>query len=230
MRYRSKPTSFWLAVGLIAAAFILASAFIKFKEGPKTVSVRGLSERQVQADMALWPVKATITAATLEELYSSLDTSQKNIKAFFLSKGFKESELSTKQPRITDREAQLYGDLPVNKERYIADFGFLIKSDRLELIKKAINDISELIAKGVSLSSSEVEYIYTKLNDIKPEMIREATLEAKKSAEQFALNSDSKIAGLKNAYQGLFSIEPIHYYTQDVKKIRVVTNLTYFLK
>ena len=161
----------------------------------KSVTVRGLSERVVNADLALWPVQAKLTANTLDELYKSIAISQDLINNFFNEQGFKPNEITAKQARITDRQAQLYSTNNVNNlQRYVAEFGFLIKTKRIDLIKTSLKEINKLVGMGVSLSSNEVEFIYTKLNEIKPEMIQEATLEAKKAAEQFAKNSNSKIA------------------------------------
>lgn len=225
-----KNSFFSLAVALVISSFIFAVAIEKIKEGPKTVSVRGLSERQVDSDLALWSVQSNATANTLSEIYTQIKSSQKLFKDYFIEKGFSEEEISIKQPTINDRQAQLYGEYRPNQLRYIADFGLLIRSEKIALVKKSIEDIGELVGKGVSLSSNDVQYLYTKLNDIKPEMIEEATLEARKAAEKFAQNSKSKIAGIKTASQGLFTIDSIHYFTQDVKKVRVVTNLEYYLK
>ncbi|NQY81068.1 MAG: SIMPL domain-containing protein [Candidatus Caenarcaniphilales bacterium] len=222
---------FWLGLGIIIAALIISSSFLSWKNSSKTVTVRGFSERMVNADLALWPVQAKVTANTLVELHQALEASQVVINNFFNEQGFKPNEINAKQTRITDRQAQLYSTDNVNNlQRYVADFGFLIKTKRMDLVKSSLKEINKLVGQGVTLSSNEVEYLYTKLNEIKPEMIKEATVEAKKAAEEFALNSDSKIASLKSASQGLFTIEPIHYYTQDLKKVRVVTNLVYGLK
>lgn len=217
------------ALALVLASFILAGALEKIKNGSRYVSVRGLSERQVVADLALWPVKATATANTLPEIYRQIETSQKLIQDYLLAKGFKAEEINVKQPRIDDRQAQLYNNYEVNQQRYIADFGVLIRTNNIKLVKDAMQGISELVGKGVSLSSNEIEYLYTKLNEIKPEMIEEATLEARKAADKFAKNSRSRIKGIKYAYQGIFTIEPIHYYTQELKNVRVVTDIEYYL-
>jgi uncharacterized protein len=224
-----KKSSFYMALAIVIASLIFAGAIEKIRQGPKTVSVRGLSEREVAADLALWSVTANATANSLPEIYQQIKTSQERLKQFFINKGFDLSELSIKQPSINDRQAQLYGEYRENQQRYIADFGILIKSDKISAVKLAIENIGELVGEGVSLASNDVQYIYTKLNDIKPEMIEEATIEARKAAEKFAKNSKSRIAGIKTAYQGLFTIEPIHYFTQDIKTVRVVTNLEYYL-
>jgi hypothetical protein len=224
-----KTSSFYMALAIVIASFIFSGAVGKIRQGPRTVSVRGLSERQVEADLALWSVTANATANSLPEIYQQIKTSQDRLKQYFINKGFSPEELSVKQPSINDRQAQIYGEFRANQQRYIAEFGILIKSDRISTVKTAIENIGELVGESVSLASNDVQYIYTKLNEIKPEMIEEATTEARKAAEKFAKNSKSRIAGIKTAQQGLFTIEPIHYFTQDIKKVRVVTNLEYFL-
>jgi len=220
----------WLCLTIILAAGIFAGAIAKLRLGTKTVSVRGLSEREVIADLALWPVKASATANTLPEMYKQIDDSQKRMKEFFLKQGFTEEEINIRQPKIDDRQAQLYNEYQnPGSQRYIAEFGMLIKSKKIDNVKKTVKGIGELVGQGVSLSSNDVEYIYTKLNEIKPQMIEEATTEARKAADKFAWNSRSFITGIKHAEQGLFTIETVHYYTQEVKNVRVVTTVEYVL-
>jgi len=220
----------WLCLTIIFSVSILGASIAQLRTGVKTVSVRGLSEREVLADLALWPVKASATANTLPEMYKQIDYAQKKMKEFFLKEGFSEAEINIRQPKIDDRQAQLYNEYQSsNSQRYIAEFGLLIKSKKIKNVKKAADRIGELVGEGVSLSSNEVEYIYTKLNEIKPQMIEEATREARKAADKFAWNARSFVTGIKHAEQGLFTIEPVHYYTQEVKNIRVVTSIEYFL-
>ena len=220
----------WLCLTILLSVSILGASIAKLREGVKTVSVRGLSEREVTADLALWPVKASATANSLPEMYKQIDYAQKTMKEFFIKEGFSENEINIRQPKIDDRQAQLYNEYQnSNSQRYIAEFGLLIKSKKIKNVKKAADKIGELVGEGVSLSSNEVEYIYTKLNEIKPQMIEEATKEARKAADKFAWNARSLVTGIKHAEQGLFTIEPVHYYTQEVKNIRVVTSIEYFL-
>lgn len=221
----------YICITIILTGFLLAGAISNIKQGPRVVSVRGLAEKIVTADLALWPIKASATANSLTEIYTQISATQKNIIDFLKKKGFTDAEININQPLITDRQAQLYYENNnVNNQRYIAEIGILLKTHDINKVKKSSQEIGELVGKGVSLSSTNVEYVYTKLNSIKPEMIEEATKEARKAAEKFAKNSHSWIGSIKYASQGLFTIEPEHFYTQDQQKIRVVTDIEYYLR
>lgn len=221
----------YICLTAIVCTFLIAAALGNIKKQDRYVSVRGLSEREVVADQALWPVKASAAANSLGEIYTQIDNSQKSIVSFLQAKGFSNGEIMISQPQVSDRQAQLYYDNnSTNNQRYIAEISVLLKTNKIDQVKKASQEIGELVGKGVTLTPTNVEYVYTKLNEIKPEMIEEATKEARKAADKFARNSGSWIGGIKYAYQGLFSIEPVHQYTQDRKNIRVVTDIEYYLR
>ncbi|MCE2929681.1 MAG: SIMPL domain-containing protein [Candidatus Caenarcaniphilales bacterium] len=221
----------WLkAITFVFIALIIGSSIADIKKSERYVSVKGLSEREVQADLVLWPIKSSATANTLAELYTSIDKNQKLIVDFLKKHGIEDKEITIKQPQINDKEAQLYYDNQNHGQRYIAEIGILVKSTKIDKVKDAIQKTGELVGQGISLSFTDIEYIYTKLNDIKPEMIAEATKQARLAAQQFAKDSHTGIAGIKNAYQGLFSIDPVHYYNPEIKKVRVVTDIEYYLR
>lgn len=220
-----------VCVTILLSALLLTAAISNIRTGARFVSVRGLSEREVTADLALWPIKATAAANTLPEIFSQISNNQKFIVEFLKAKGFTDDEINITQPQVTDRQAQLYYENNnASSQRYIAEIGVLLKTSKIDKVKKAGQEIGELVGKGVTLSSTSVEYLYTKLNDIKPAMIEEATKEARKAAEKFAKNSGSMLGRIKHANQGLFTIEPVHFYTQEQKNIRVVTDIEYFLR
>ncbi len=220
-----------ICITAIICSFLVAGALGNIRQQARYVSVRGLSEREVLADQALWPVKSSAAANSLGEIYNQIDSSQKSIVSFLKAKGFTDEEIIISQPQVSDRQAQLYYENNgVNNQRYIAEITVLLKTNKIDQVKKASQEISELVGKGVTLTPTTVEYVYTKLNEIKPEMIEEATKEARKAAEKFAKNSGSWIGGIKYANQGLFTIDPVHFYTQERKNIRVVTDIEYYLR
>lgn len=219
-----------ISLAFVLSSMIFAGAIFNVKSAQRFVSVKGFSERQVKADLALWPIRFTAASNELGQIYSQIDSTQKSVLAFLKEQGFKEEEIIPDQPKVTDRQAQLYIDNTNAPTRYIAEAGFLVKSSNVDLVSKSLKDIAVLVGRGVSLSNqSNVEYLYSKLDEIKPEMIEEATKQARVAAEKFARDSGSRIGGIKNAYQGLFSIEPLHFYTQDLKVVRVVTDIDYLL-
>lgn len=217
-----------IAITLIVISFIFANALGKIRRAERFVSVRGLAEKQVLADQALWPLNFRATANTLNEIYAQVESSQKHTLKFLKDQGFSDEEIHIKQINIQDTTANTYSQRET--VRYIADAGVLVRSDKIELIKNSIQKTNTLIAKGVSLSSGSIEYTFTKLNNIKPEMIEEATKEALKAAKRFAKDSGSKVSKIRRAYQGLFTIDSIHYYTPEIKKVRVVIDMEYFIQ
>lgn len=214
-----------ISITLVIISFIVANALGNIRKAERFVSVRGLAEKQVIADQALWPLNFRATGSTLSEIYAKVESSQKHTLKFLKDQGFTDEEIHVKQVNIQDTSTNTYSQRET--VRYIADAGVLIRSDKIKLIKDSLQQTNKLIAKGVSLSSGSVEYTFEKLNDIKPEMIEEATKEALKAAKRFAKDSGSKVSKIRRAHQGLFTIDSLHYYTPEIKKIRVVIDMEY---
>jgi hypothetical protein len=217
-------------LSVIIFSFTVSGAVNDFNSRNRAVSVKGLSEKIVEADLALWPISSTATSNSLIEIHAKISEDQAAIKNFLIEQGFKENEITTKQPTIQDRQANVYYENNSNQLRYIADIGLLVKTNKVALVKKAMQKSADLISKNISLGNSSAEYIFSKLNDVKPEMIEEATKQARIAAKKFAQDSGSRIKGIKHADQGLFTMEPIHYYNPEIIKIRVVTNIDYYIK
>jgi len=221
-----------LALGMVAAAFVLGSAIRDFRISDRFVEVKGLAEREVAADLAIWPINYQVAANSLDELRDRMESADESVIAFLKLRGFEDDEISRNPPRITDQWIHSYGDQrPAN--RFLAERGLTLKSDNVEATRGALQDASELVGQGVILSPNwgqAAQFLFTGLNDIKPEMIAEATADARRAASQFAADSDAAIGAIRSARQGFFSINERDPSTPEVKVVRVVTTIEYILE
>jgi hypothetical protein len=233
-----KNTS-WLKVLIISLSIVTAGFFIgemnwNSLKNNRKVQVKGLSEREVKANLAVWPMQITITNNNLSNLNSEIESQKRKVLAFFTNRGFTKSEINIGISNITDTKANLYNNGAKQNFRYLARTEITLRTKNIQKIKNAQKESINLASEGILINSKNqwrpVEYIYTGLNSIKPEMIEEATKKAKEVAEKFAKDSNSKVGKIKSATQGLFTINDRDSNTPDVKKVRVVTTVNYFLE
>jgi len=221
-----------VAVGLVVASFIVGGAIRDFRISDRYVEVKGLAEREVAADLAIWPVNYQLAANSLDELRDQMEAADESVIAFLKLRGFEDSEITRNPPRITDQWIHAYGEnRPAN--RYMAERGLTLKSDKVDATLSALQDSSELVGQGVILSPNwgqEAQFLFTGLNDIKPDMIAEATADARRAANQFAADSEAAIGPIRSARQGFFSITERDPSTPEVKVVRVVTTIEYILE
>lgn len=219
----------FVAVGLAAAGWFVADAARALRAGDRVVEVKGLAEREVAADLALWSLAYTTTADDLEGLHRALDRDAEAIATFLTERGFTSGEITRGPPNITDRDAFSSNNAD---QRYQAQAVALVRTDKVDAVKAAQQETNALVAAGVTLNRNyeyPTEYLFTRLNEIKPDMIAEATKSAREAAEQFAEDSGSEVGGIRRARQGYFSIEDRDRLSPQVKRVRVVTTVEYFL-
>lgn len=220
-----------LALGLGWGGSYLKDAVQIWKQAERMVSVKGLAEREVAADLVLWPLSFSVTADSLADLYQAIDEDKNKVTAFLIQAGFNEDELSFAAPIIEDQWANQYGDQRA-PQRYKADAVLLVRTQQVSLVKKTQPDSAQLVSQGVLLTQRyehKTQYIFTRLNEIKPKMIAQATANARQAAQQFAEDADASVGAIRSARQGYFSVEDLDSYTPDIKQIRVVTNVEYLL-
>lgn len=221
-----------LALALAFMAVSIKTGLLQFRDADRVVSVKGLAEREVQADLALWPINFTVLGDGLDALQSDIETQQNLIRSFLLLKGFAEDDLQLAMPKITDQHANLYGsNMP--PQRYRAEVTVLVRTGDIEQVKSGMQSVGELVKSGVALTQSyehQPQFIFTELNSIKPEMIALATQEARAAADQFARDAGAEVGSIRRASQGYFSIEDVDPYTPEIKKVRVVTSVDYILR
>ena len=222
-----------IAVGLSILGFSISNGIVKFKKLERTVTVKGLAEIEVHANIAIWPIRFNLAENDLNTLYSSIQKNTKNVIEFLRENDFLVEEFSTSQPAIIDRQAEGYYDANRYKYRYATDVVITVYTKKVELVRKTMDKLVDLGKKGIVIAAqnydNRTEYIFTGLNDIKPEMVEIATKNGREVAEKFAKDSDSKLGKIKRAYQGQFSIQNRDGNTPHIKKVRVVSTLEYYL-
>lgn len=224
-----------IAISIVIAGYFIGNTYKNGKAFERSVQVKGLSEKQVNADLAVWPISITIAGNDLNVLKNELEKQNFEIKNFFLKEGFTEKELNSGTTNINDSKAALYGGNEQNREfRYIASSDFTVRTGDISKLQKALTNSLELISKGILMSSKNtwqpIQYSFSGLNKLKPEMIEEATKNAREVAEKFARDSNSKVSKIKSAQQGLFSINDLDQNTSDIKIVRVVSTIEYQLE
>lgn len=219
-----------LCFGLIILGSSIAGGIIEFKALDRTVTVKGLSEREVNADIAIWPIQFDDAANELNVLSNSIQNKNNTIVEFLKSQGFADKEITVKAPAITDRFAQGYTS---KGYRYTGKSTINVYTDKVDLVRTSSYKLVDLAKQGIAVTGNNWElstkYIYTGLNKIKPEMIEEATKNARVVAEKFANDSDSELGKIKRASQGQFSISDRDANTPHIKKVRIVSTLVYYL-
>jgi len=219
-------------IGCLIIGLFLQASVKTYKGYDRTVTVRGLSEQEHLSDVVIWPIRYTETGNDLEEIYSKLDESSDKVRRFLQESGISAEAISASTPVVTDRSAQFYGDSNY-RFRYVAVQTMTVYTDEVEKTREIMNQMVELGKQGVTITGDEyydrTEYLFTRLNDIKPEMIEEATIEARKVAEKFAEDSNSRLGKIKTASQGQFSISPRDNNNPHIKNVRVVSTIVYYL-
>lgn len=218
-----------IAIGLTLAGVFIFLGIHQMAFRDRTVTVKGLSTRDVNADYVVWPLDLTVSGNDLKVLYNQVAAVEKTTRAFFSEKGFKTEEMSLGNTTIDDNWNGYYERRPEN--HYTIHTSFIISTDNVELVLASQGCLSELMARGVILNSYKwnTNYQYNGLNDIKPEMIEEATKNARAVAQKFADDAQCSLGSIRKASQGQFTV------TDDdnqpwIKHIRVVSTVDYYLK
>jgi hypothetical protein len=225
-----------LAIGLFLAGGAIKSGIVKFKEMDRTVTAKGLCEKEVKADKVTWPLKFKELGNDPAELYDRIESNTQTVVSFLKANGLSEEEISIAPPAMVDQQANMSYSSEQVRYRYKANCVVTVVSKNVDLVRKIVSNQAKLMRQGVTIVSNEydetsnVTYEFTGLNDIKPEMIAEATKNARKTAEQFATDSNSELGKIKTADQGQFSINDRDQNTPWLKNIRVVTTVVYYLK
>ena len=229
----NKANVFAVCAAIILGCVILAMGMGKITHTQRTVSVRGLAEKEVDADMAVWKLSFSTGSNNLPELQKDIMKNNQIIFDYLKEFGLTDSDFTVLSPEINDATTNIYLDSTRRTFNYIAKQPILVRSGNVSAVKQASSKTLKLIGQGISIVSdydNKVTYEFTGLNKIKPEMIAQATENARLAAEQFAHDSKSKVGKIMTATQGLFSIEDAAIGLEDKKNIRVVTTVVYSLK
>ena len=223
----------FIMVGLVVIGFNISGAVEKYRSYDRTVNVKGLCEKEVKADKVIWPVVYKVMANDIQSVYDQTDGNNTVIISFLRKGGIDASEITISVPQISDKYATEYGSNG-RTFRYIATNVITVCTDKVDTVLALMSEQTDLLKKGIVTGGNNwenpVEFKYEGLNEIKPAMIEEATKNAREAAYKFAKDSDSTLGKIKTANQGTFTIENRDSNTPYIKKVRVVTSITYYLK
>jgi len=221
-----------LSSGITLSGFFIAYALQDSRSYRRHVQVKGLSERIVKADQAIWSIQFRYASDELSQLYQGVAKAQSDIKNFLLDLNIDSKEISVNPISVSDNQNNSYNSNQLAK-RFSANGGITIATSDVNKISSSIQKTGDLVKDGVIVTSSNVQYRFTSLNQIKPEMLNEATVNAKKSAMSFAVNANAKLGSIQSARQGIFSINDANSEYNSgatiMKKVRIVTTISFYL-
>jgi len=233
-----------LALGLIIGGWVLGAEIKATRLGDRYVTVKGLVERKVKSDLAIWPLTYKEAGDELTALYSKTEADKKTVLQFLDEQGIQSSEIELGIIRVVDTQANEYGGGVRAPHRYIVEQQITVHTSRVDQVAAAAQKTLVLLQKGIVLGGNPgqgLAYKFTGLNAIKPDMITEATRNARAAAARFAADSGSQVGAIRTANQGVFSILPADQagdggeggFGADaslMKTVRVVTSVEYYLE
>ena len=222
-----------IMTGLVVLGCMMPRAVEKYRSYDRVVNVKGLCEKEVKADKVIWPVVYKVISNDIQSIYDQTDSNNAAILDFLKKGGISAEDISISVPQISDKLANEYGDNN-RSYRFIAKNVVTVCTADVDEVLALMGKQAELLKKGIVIGESNqwenpVEFRYEGLNEIKPVMIEEATKNAREAAQKFAKDSGSRLGKIKTANQGTFTIENRDSSTPYIKKVRVVTSVTYYL-
>jgi len=224
-----------LSIGIAASGYFISETLYKSKVALNTADVKGLAERRVEADKAYWSIQYTVTGmdkSEIPELYKESERDQEKIISLLKSSGFSNDEI---KPGIISYFKREFRDenQKLVEEKHVLIGAIEVETLNVKLVSEGRANLNKLIAEGLDVTNNAPAYHFTKLNDIKPAMLKDATKNARLAANEFATNAGVKVGGIRSARQGGFVIRDVGENYGDtnkiVKDVRVVTNITFFL-
>jgi hypothetical protein len=228
-----------VGLGVASGGFMAGESLVKSRLGFRTVTVKGLSEREVKANLGFWPVRFVVTGPTLEAARARLESSELAVKTFLKARGFTDQDLQVQNIQVEDRMAGYNAQQTPEDTRFVLTEDLLVRTIEVQKLADASRMIGDLLKSGVVFSADAYNagpsFVFTGVNDLKGDMLTEATKRAKEAAEKFAAESGARVGDIQNANQGIIEILPAVEIPNDRpekqidKKVRVVTTITYFL-
>ena len=230
----SCKSHFWsglfVMIGLVFLGIMIPVSVAKNKSYDRTVTVKGLCEKEVMADKVIWPLVIKVAGNDFSQVYKAMEKQNSTIRAFLKEGGVKEEEISLSKIEVDDNNTDNYNNY--RSMRYILKSVITVCSSDVDRVRGLIARQNELIERGVLLVNdwnTEIRYSYESLNEIKPGMVEEATKNARQVGEKFAEDSQSRLGKIKTASQGTFSINDRDSNTPWIKTVRVVNVVTYYI-
>jgi len=221
-----------IGLGLAAGGYFVGQGLVNARTVDRSVEVKGLAEREVMADTAIWPIQIVAAGDDLEALLDRIDLQGEQVREFLEALGFTADEISSGAPNVVDRQARDYGD-PNARVRFSVTLTLTVFTTKVQAVRDAGDDLLELGKSGIVISQenydARTQYLFNGLNALKPAMVEEATGNAREVAMKFAGDSGSRLGRIRSARQGQFSIEDRDSNNPHIKKIRVVSTLDYYL-
>ncbi|HLS47327.1 MAG TPA: SIMPL domain-containing protein [Gemmatimonadales bacterium] len=231
-----------IALGLILAGWLGGQGIARVRAADRFVTVKGVAEREVKADLAIWPLHIAVGDNSLSAAQRGVVQNVATIRAFLARHGIDTAQTALQDFQVTDAYANQYRPPGEIVTRYIVRQTIMVRSDRPDTVLAASQRLSELVDAGVVFTSGQEyaatgpSFVFTRLNDFKPQMIAEATAQAREAAAQFARDADSELGGIRRANQGVFEILPreqaagIREESQIYKTLRVVSTVEFLLR
>lgn len=225
-----------LSVSLIISSLIFGLLFYNSRIAKPSLVVKGLAEREVKADIAVWEINFSATGDTPASIQTKIDKDMKDVIGFLQKQGFQDSEIIPGRLMMTDKYAYSVPQAR-DAERYQVRTSVILRSENVDSVDSVSRMTGDLVKLGIVLSDnySGPSFLFTGLNNIKSEMLDEAIISARKSADTFAAKAGAKVKGLKSANQGVFSILPrdmiqgANEEQQIYKTVRVVSTIEYYI-
>ena len=230
--------NYYVEATIIALAIVVFGSFIqnslnRYTNRERVVTVKGLSEREVQADKVIWPLIYKEIGNDPAEIYQRIAKKNAKLVSFLTKEGLTETDITFNAPEVKDRFADSWSQENITN-RYVATSVIIVSSEHVALVRSIMQRQAELMKLGIALITEEygknnIQYEFTKLNDIKPEMVEESTKNARATAEKFAADSESQLGKIRRATQGQFSIQNRDVNTPHIKNVRVVSTVEYYI-
>jgi hypothetical protein len=223
-----------LALGIVGGGALIGQGVVNARVGDRSVTVRGLAERNVKADLAVLPLRFTASGDVLADVQGQIDANLTAVRAFLTAQGYPANAVSLGRLEVADRRSREYGTQD-GGPRFILAQTVIVRTSDVDRVQATTRALNDLVRQGVVLQDfSGPTYVFTKLNDVRPAMIAEATAAARTGAERFAQDSGAPLGPIRQATQGSFEIlarDEIGDESQSPeKKVRVVTTISYRLR
>lgn len=231
-----------LAVAIALAGLFVGLGFARGRATDRYVTVKGVDERPVRADLAIWPLRLVVADDDLARAHARIEDGVRRVRSFLAQNGIDSANVALQDFAVSDAQANQYAGAVQPGSRYVIRQTVVVRSTDPDRIERASQRVGELVSAGVVLSSGQEyggggpTFVFTKLNSLKPQMIKQATARAREAADQFAADSRTSLGGIRQASQGVFEIlardqaPGITEPNQIEKTVRVVSTVEYFLK
>jgi hypothetical protein len=234
-----------LLVGLSAAGYFVGRGATRFRSDTRVVTVKGLVEREVKSDQAVWTLGLRRVSETLPDAHTRISADRDAAVAFLKKQGFPDAEIERQPTRTVDKLAREYGQpQPSDRFRYVVTTAVVVRTANVDLVRTALGMTEDLLKAGVVLDgeregAANPRYIVSKFNDLRPQLLADATKNARATAQQFAADSGARVGGIRSANQGsiqIFGLDggdesaPFSPTSTPVKRIRVVSTFEFELQ